>query len=86
MWKFLVLIIHVGCISYSRQENWHGKYEKTFPGKIPGPKKLTDSIGIIGAGPSGIHMAYLLKNKGFKDITILEATDQIGERKKLYFI
>ena len=84
MWLFLVLIIHVGCIQYSSQGNWHGKYEKTFPGRIPGPKKLTDSIGIIGAGPSGIHMAYLLKNKGFTDITILEASDQIGKENTIF--
>ena len=61
------------------EEPWHGKYEKTFPGRIPGPKKLTDFIGIIGAGPSGIHMAYLLKKRGFKNVKILEASNQIGK-------
>ena len=32
----------------------------------------------MGAGPSGVHMAYLLKQKGFKDVTILEKSNRIG--------
>ena len=38
--------------------------------KINGPCK-SSKIAIIGAGPSGVHMAYSLKLKGFKDVTIL---------------
>ena len=45
--------------------------------KINGPCK-SSKIAIIGAGPSGVHMAYSLKLKGFKDVTILERSDRIG--------
>ena len=45
--------------------------------KINGPKK-TDRIGVIGAGPAGVHMAYLLKQKGFSDVTIIERSNRIG--------
>ena len=36
-----------------------------FPA-INGPKNLDTPIGIVGAGPSGIHMAYSLKKAGYK--------------------
>lgn len=29
--------------------------------RIKGPKSVNDRIAIIGAGPSGLHMAYELK-------------------------
>ena len=45
---------------------------------IPGPKSYNNKIGIVGAGPAGIHMALLLKQKGFKNIEILESSDRIG--------
>ncbi len=48
-----------------------------FP-NIPGPKCKTDRIGIVGAGLSGIHMAYLLKERGFKNVRILEKDNRIG--------
>jgi len=46
--------------------------------KIPGPKSLNDRIAIIGAGPSGIHMALLLKKLKFTDVTILERSNDFG--------
>ena len=45
---------------------------------IPGPKSYNDKIGIVGAGPAGIHMALLLKQKGFKSVEVLESSDRIG--------
>ena len=49
-----------------------------FPAKIPSPRSIHDKIAIVGAGPAGIHMAYLLKKKGFKNIVIYEKSDRIG--------
>lgn len=46
--------------------------------KIPGPKYLDDKIAIVGAGAAGVHMAYLLKKKGFTNIEILESNNRIG--------
>ena len=34
------------------------------PCSIPGPRNLSHSVAIIGAGPAGIHMALKLKEKG----------------------
>jgi len=42
------------------------------------PKK-GDRVAIVGAGPSGLHMAHTLRKKlGIKDITILERSDRFG--------
>lgn len=46
--------------------------------KISDPNSYVDSIGIIGASPAGIHMAYLLKKKGFTNVEVLENSDRIG--------
>ncbi len=48
------------------------------PEKNPGTDKKT--IGIIGAGVSGLHAALLLNQYGRYHIEILEASDQIGGR------
>ena len=47
-----------------------------FP-KINGPKP-NEKVCIVGAGPAGIHMATRLKEREFRDITILESTDRVG--------
>lgn len=49
-----------------------------FVEHIPSPKSLSDRIAIVGAGPAGIHMAYLLKKEGFTNIVVLEKTNNIG--------
>lgn len=49
-----------------------------LPYTIPGPQRLNEKIAIVGAGPGGIHMALLLKEKGFTNVQILEKTNQIG--------
>ncbi len=33
---------------------------------------------IVGAGPSGCHMAYELSKAGYTDITIYEKTNRVG--------
>lgn len=40
-------------------------------------EKLKGNIGIIGSGPAGITIAFVLALKGY-DITIFEANDKIG--------
>merc|ERR1719245_526622 len=54
-------------------------YAQEFPiGGKRLPKK-GDRVAIVGAGPSGLHMAHLLKkNLGIKDITILERSARFG--------
>ena len=49
-----------------------------FPSTIPSPQSVNDKIAIVGAGPAGIHMAYLLKKKGFQNINVYEKSDRIG--------
>ena len=53
-----------------------------LPYTIPGPQRLNDRIAVIGAGPGGIHMALLLKEKGFTNVQVLEKTDQIGGKSR----
>ena len=36
------------------------------------------SIGIIGAGPAGITMAYALYQQGFRDITVIDRAPEVG--------
>jgi monoamine oxidase len=47
------------------------------PKEKPAIKK---KVGIIGAGISGLHAAFLLHQSGQYDIEILEASDEIGGR------
>lgn len=37
-----------------------------------------DRIAVIGAGPAGLAAAYYLKQKGYRQVTVLEASDRIG--------
>eukprot|EP00105_Crassostrea_gigas_P041882 XP_019926030.1 PREDICTED: uncharacterized protein LOC109619713 [Crassostrea gigas] len=46
--------------------------------RVKGPKSVHDRIAIIGAGPSGLHMAYELKKRGFRNIVIFESRDEVG--------
>jgi len=39
---------------------------------------VDDNICVIGAGPAGIHMSSLLKQRGYKNITIFEKSNRIG--------
>ena len=48
-----------------------------FP-HVPGLRGCSDRIGVVGAGPSGIHMAYLLKERGFQNVDIVERNNRIG--------
>ena len=52
-------------------------YQETFPPEEKRLPKPGDRVAIVGAGPSGLHMAHLLKNEvGIDDITILERSDR----------
>ena len=45
---------------------------------IPGPVNPGDRIAIVGGGIAGLHMAYMLKKKGFERVTVLEKKPYIG--------
>ncbi|XP_061179496.1 uncharacterized protein LOC133188130 [Saccostrea echinata] len=45
---------------------------------ISGPKSRNDRIAIVGAGIGGVHMASLLKARGFKNVKIFEQRGEIG--------
>ena len=74
------------CCLTSRTSDANYQIEKskkpTLPFEVKGPKRLNDKIAIIGAGPSGIHMALMLKEKGFTNVLILERTDDLGGKSK----
>jgi hypothetical protein len=46
--------------------------------------RKSDRIAIVGAGPAGVSMAYLLKKRGFDHITIFEKEDRVGGKSKSY--
>ena len=52
----------------------------------PIPMKKDSKIVIVGGGPGGVHFAYLLIKKGFKNVTLLEAEDQIGGKTLTIFM
>ena len=57
---------------------------KLLPG---GPDAATDysqSICIVGAGPSGLSTAVMLQYIGFASITVVEASNRIGGRTYTY--
>ncbi|XP_062601043.1 uncharacterized protein LOC134262689 [Saccostrea cucullata] len=45
---------------------------------ISGPKSVNDRIAVVGGGISGVHMASLLKEKGYKNIKIFEMRNEVG--------
>ena len=49
-----------------------------FASVTAAPFPTTARIGIIGAGPAGIHAAATLKSLGYNNITILERSHRIG--------
>jgi protoporphyrinogen oxidase len=46
-----------------------------FRVNVPSP---TDRVAIVGAGPAGLHMAFLLSEMGFNQLTVLEKDSRIG--------
>jgi hypothetical protein len=55
---------------------WYRKNHPSGDRRLPLP---TDKVLVVGAGPSGLHMSHLLKNRlGVKDITVVELTDRVG--------
>ena len=58
-------------------------FRQYYAAKFPPPDrrlpKPTDRVVVVGAGPSGLHMAHLLRREvGVQDITILERSDRHG--------
>ncbi|XP_033763411.1 polyenoic fatty acid isomerase-like [Pecten maximus] len=49
---------------------------------IRGPKNLDDKIAVVGAGPSGVHMALKLKEAGFQNVIVFEKEDKVGGKSK----
>lgn len=39
-----------------------------------------DRIAIVGAGPAGVHLAHLLKRRGYASLTLLERDHRVGGR------
>ncbi|MDX1495122.1 MAG: NAD(P)-binding protein, partial [Longimicrobiales bacterium] len=55
---------------------WLGKHFPSGERRLPLP---SDRVLVVGAGPSGLHMSHLLRNRvGVKDITVVELSDRIG--------
>ncbi|XP_062601049.1 uncharacterized protein LOC134262697 [Saccostrea cucullata] len=52
---------------------------------ISGPKSVNDRIAVVGGGISGVHMASLLKERGFKNIEIFEQRNELGGKAKSRF-
>jgi predicted NAD/FAD-dependent oxidoreductase len=44
----------------------------------------SDRICVIGGGPAGIHMAYLLGAMGYDRVVVLEAADRLGGKSSTY--
>lgn len=54
-------------------------YAQTYPPAGRRLPKPGEKVVVVGAGPSGLHMAHLLRNRlGIEDITILERTGRHG--------
>lgn len=49
------------------------------------PISKTSPIGIIGAGPAGISIAYNLRKEGYKNITILESSSHIAGKSATFY-
>lgn len=56
--------------------------KNAIAGKINGPKHFDSRIAVVGGGPAGIHMAYLLKQEGFTNVVVLEQSGRIGGKSK----
>jgi glutamate synthase (NADPH/NADH) small chain len=63
-------------VQVSAIENYISDYRLDVMSLKP-EKKLQGNIGIIGSGPSGITIAFILALKGY-NVTIFEAHDKIG--------
>ena len=63
--------VHISTI-----ENYISDYSLDIM-KMKPKKKLKGNVGIIGSGPAGITIAFILALKGY-NITIFEANDKIG--------
>lgn len=87
----LLILTFASTVVQGRRNNFWKKCEgqscgpgintNSMNGKYP---LKSDKIAIIGAGPSGIHMAYKLKSLGYKDITIFERSGRVGGKSYTY--
>lgn len=56
--------------------------ETISPNKQRNPFRKDARIVVIGAGPSGIHMAHMLKTMGYSNVRVLEKSNRIGGKSK----
>ena len=71
-----ILGIKSNPVHISTIENYISDYSLELMDLKP-EEKLKGNIGIVGSGPAGITMAFILALKGY-DVTIFEANDKIG--------
>ncbi|XP_021361056.1 polyenoic fatty acid isomerase-like isoform X2 [Mizuhopecten yessoensis] len=72
-------------MTQEQNKNSEGMCAPTSFPKIKGPKSKHDRIAIIGAGPSGIHMAYKLKKEGYTNVTVFERNRYIGGKSRTLY-
>ncbi len=63
-------------VRISSMEHYISDYYLRFMDTLP-EEKIPKKVGVIGAGPAGITVAFLLALRGY-DITIYESKDKIG--------
>ncbi len=63
-------------VRISSVEHYISDYYLRFMDLLP-EKRIPQKVGVIGAGPAGITVAFLLALRGY-DITIYESKDKIG--------
>ncbi len=63
-------------VRISSMEHYISDYYLRFMDLLP-EKRIPQKVGVIGAGPAGITIAFLLALRGY-DITIYESKDKIG--------
>jgi len=49
------------------------------------PFNKDSRIIIVGAGPSGVHMAHLLMRNGYTNVTVLEKDAEVGGKSNTYY-
>ncbi len=53
------------------------EFRRSFP-LFSGPNSTSSRIAVVGAGPSGINMAYKLKKNGYNNVVVYEKSNRVG--------